>query len=72
MISHLYFVLMRSAAFKNTAARSVNGKLSQAGFAASAESIACLISAEEALEYLATGTEWEEGLYCVEMLDVVT
>ncbi len=63
---------MRSAAFKNTAARSANGKLSQAGFAASAESIACLISADEALEYLAIGVEWDEGLFCVKMLDVVT
>ena len=40
MISYRYFPDMRSAAFKNTAARSANDKLSQAGLAARAESIA--------------------------------
>jgi hypothetical protein len=54
------------------AARSANGRLSQAGFAASAESIAWLISAEDALEYLAIGVECEEGLACVKILAVVT
>ena len=72
MISYLYFVLMRSAAFRNTAARSANGKLSQAGFAAKADLIACLTSAEEALLYLAIGVECDEGLPCVRMLAVVT
>lgn len=72
MISYLYLVLMRSAAFRNMAARSAKGKLSHAGFAASAESIACLTSSEEALEHLATEVEKDEGFACVTTLSVVT
>lgn len=71
MISYRYFVLMRSAAFRKTAARSANGRLSQLGFAAKADSIACLTSAGEALLYLATGVECDEGLTWVKMFAVV-
>jgi len=53
MSSYLYFPLIKSAAFKNTAARSANGKFSHAGFAASADSMAFETSAELAFEYLA-------------------
>lgn len=62
---------MRSAALRNTAARSANGRLSQAGFAASAESIACSISEADALEYLAIGVECDEGLDWVRIEDVL-
>lgn len=72
MISYLYLVLMRSAAFRNMAARSAKGKLSHAGFAANAESIACLTSSEEALEYLATEVVKDEGFACVMTFSVVT
>ena len=63
---------MRSAALRKIAARSANGRLSQEGFAARADSIAWLTSDVDALEYLATGVEWDEGLDCVRIEDVLT
>jgi hypothetical protein len=65
MISYRYLVATRSAAFRNTAARSANGSFSQDGLAARADSIALLTSAVLALEYSATTSAWEEGLCCV-------
>jgi hypothetical protein len=53
MISYRYFVDIRSAALRNTDARSAKGSASHAGFAASAASIAFLTSAGLALEYFA-------------------
>ena len=57
---------------RKTAARSANGRLSQAGFAASAESIACWTSDGDALEYVATGVECDEGFDWVRTDDVFT
>jgi hypothetical protein len=50
MISYLYFPAIKSAAFRNTAARSAKGRDSQAGFAWSAASMAAETSEGEALE----------------------
>jgi hypothetical protein len=63
---------MRSAALRKIAARSAKGRLSHAGFAARAESIACWTSDAEALEYLATGVECDEGFDCVRIEEVFT
>jgi hypothetical protein len=57
---------------RKTAARSANGRLSHAGFAAKAESIACWTSDAEALEYVATGVECDEGFDWVRIEDVFT
>lgn len=72
IISYLYFPLIRSAALRNTAARSANGKFSHAGFAARADSMAFETSAELALEYLAMVEECAAGLAWVRMEDVFT
>lgn len=61
MISYRYFVAMRSAAFRNTDARSAKGRASHAGFASKAESIAFFTSAGLAFEYFATTSACEEG-----------
>ena len=65
-------MLIRSAALRKTAARSAKGRLSHAGFAARADSIACWISAAEAFEYLAIGVLREDGSDCVSIEDVLT
>jgi hypothetical protein len=67
MISYRYLVEMRSAALRNTEARSAKGNDSHAGFASSAASIAFLTSAGLALEYLATTSACEEGSCWVRM-----
>jgi hypothetical protein len=67
MISYRYLVETRSAALRNTAARSANGSDSHAGLASSAHSIALWTAAVSALEYFATTSEWDEGLCCVRM-----
>lgn len=54
---------MRSAALRNTEARSAKGSASHAGFAANAASMAFLTSAGLAFEYLAMTSAWEEGLF---------
>jgi hypothetical protein len=72
MSSYLYLELMRSAALRKIAARSAKGRLSQKGFAAKAESIACWTSDADALEYLAMGVECDEGFDCVRIEDVLT
>lgn len=71
MISYLYFVEIKSAALRNTAARSANGSDSHAGFAARAESIAFFTSTELALEYLATTSAWDEGSCCVRIEELL-
>jgi hypothetical protein len=63
MISYRYFVEIRSAALRNTDARSANGSASHAGLAASAASMAFFTSAALALEYLAMTSACEEGLF---------
>lgn len=65
MISYLYLVEMRSAAFKKTAARSANGRDSHDSFAFNADSIASVTSDCEAQLYVASGVLCEEGSYCV-------
>src|SRR4051794_30479915 len=65
MMSYLYLVEMRSAALRNTEARSANGNDSHDGFTANAALIAFLTSAGLAFEYLATTSACEEGLCCV-------
>lgn len=62
MISYRYLDEIRSAAFKNTAARSANGRLSHDDLAASTDSIALFTSAVLALEYFATTSACEDGL----------
>lgn len=61
IISYLYFPLIRSAAFKKTAARSAKGNVSHADFAFKAESMALVTSDEVAFEYLATAEAWDAG-----------
>jgi hypothetical protein len=63
-MSYLYFPAIRSAAFRNTAARSANGRDSHAGFAARAASIAAETSDGKAFEYEAMVEEWLEGFCC--------
>lgn len=70
-MSYLYFPAIRSAALRNTAARSENGRDSHAGFAASAASMAVETSEGEALEYEATVEEWFDGFCCFEIDDVL-
>jgi hypothetical protein len=71
IISYLYFPAIRSAAFKNTAARSAKGRDSHAGFAARAASIAAETSDGEAFEYVAIVEEWFEGFCCWDMVEVL-
>ena len=70
-MSYLYFPLIRSAALRNMAARSVKGMASHCAFAASAESMACATSEAVAFEYWAIALEWEEGFNCVEVAEVL-
>lgn len=70
-MSYLYFPAIRSAAFKNIAALSENGRDSHAGFAARAASMAAETSDGEALEYEATVEEWLEGFCWVEIVEVL-
>lgn len=67
MISYRYFVETRSAALRNTEARSAKGNDSQDGFAAKAASIAFLTSAALAFEYFATTSACDDGLCWVRM-----
>ena len=60
--SYRYFPDIRSAAFKNIAARSAKVMNSHAGLAVKADSMALETSAEVALVYLATGSRCEAGL----------
>jgi hypothetical protein len=71
MMSYRYLVEMRSAALRKMAARSAKESASHAGLAASAASMAFLTSSPLALEYVATTSEWFDGLYCVPMFDVL-
>ena len=71
IISYRYLVEMRSAALRNTEARSANGSDSHDGFAANAALIAFLTSAELALEYLATTSACEDGLCCVRIEELL-
>jgi hypothetical protein len=71
MISYRYFVDIRSAALRKTAARSANGRLSQAFLASRASSMALLTSAVLALEYFATTSACDEGLCCVRIEEFV-
>lgn len=71
MMSYRYLEEMRSAALRNTAARSANGRFSHDVFASRAASIALLTSAVLALEYLATTSACEEGSCCVRIEEFV-
>lgn len=63
MISYLYFVETRSAAFRKTAARSAKERDSQEVLAFRAESMAVVTLAVVALEKRATGSAWDDGLF---------
>ena len=60
--SYRYLPAIRSAALRNIAALSAKGRVSHARFAERADSIALDTSESLAFEYLAMGSECEDGL----------
>lgn len=71
IISYLYFPAIKSAAFKNTAARSENGRVDHSFFASRAPVIASLTCSVVACEEDANVVAWLDGMYCGDLSFVV-